>query len=349
MTPATDAATRARDIAIKHALPGIYDGISTHATRRGDADGRPYMVALREAITEAASQPREGDGRTYPELLSSAEQKAVLERAERLWKDLQANNLGGFSGINRPFYIVAEFKSVIEQFGHRDVGLRWSKDDLDAAALTQRPPEQAGAVPAGWKLVPVEPTEEQIWEALRTGIGMQSIYRAMLSAAPTPPDAGPGEIPAGMVRWDGRYGPPRDVDHGKPVMRRNGEMTGTPVTGNVWLHLASHPGADIIAYTPKAPPQTPPDAGIGSDGARENFPFPVEGTHEYLAGKLRGEAFLLSDSVDGHRKRIDVRTMEKVEMPRDVAVLIGAMDRAAKLMREAADALATQPGDGGQS
>lgn len=73
--------------------------------------------------------------------------------------------------------------------------------------------------------------------------------------------------------------------------------------------------------------------------AVESLPFPVEGTHEYLAGRLRGEAFLLSDSVDGHRKRIDVRTMQKVEMPRDVAVLISAMERAAKLMREAADVI----------
>lgn len=73
-------------------------------------------------------------------------------------------------------------------------------------------------------------------------------------------------IPAGMVRWDGRYGPPRDVDHSKPVMRRNGEMTPTPVTGNVWLHVASHAAADIIAYTPKPSP-TPKGGDHANDGA----------------------------------------------------------------------------------
>jgi hypothetical protein len=72
--------------------------------------------------------------RPYPELLSAEEQKALLERAEHLWADLQSNNLGGFSGINRPFFILHEFRRVIEEFGHRDTGLSWSRDDLDAAS-----------------------------------------------------------------------------------------------------------------------------------------------------------------------------------------------------------------------
>lgn len=72
--------------------------------------------------------------RPYPNLLSAEEQKDILSRAERLWAELEANNLGGFSGCNRPFWIMFEFKNVIEAFGRRDVGLSWSKDDLDAAA-----------------------------------------------------------------------------------------------------------------------------------------------------------------------------------------------------------------------
>lgn len=71
--------------------------------------------------------------RPYPQLLDQSEAKALLIKAENLWSDSQANNLGGFSGINRPFYILHEFKSVIEEFGNRDVGLSWSKDQLDAA------------------------------------------------------------------------------------------------------------------------------------------------------------------------------------------------------------------------
>ena len=71
--------------------------------------------------------------RPYPDLLSDDEAKALLKAAEMLWSDLQENNLGGFSGINRPFYILHEFRRVIEGFGKRDVGLNWSKDQLDAA------------------------------------------------------------------------------------------------------------------------------------------------------------------------------------------------------------------------
>lgn len=72
--------------------------------------------------------------RPFPELLDKDESRALLTRAEHLWEDLQANNLGGYSGINRPFYILNEFRRVIEEFGHRDTGLQWSKSDLDAAS-----------------------------------------------------------------------------------------------------------------------------------------------------------------------------------------------------------------------
>lgn len=72
------------------------------------------------------------DLRPYPDLLSPEEAKALLTEAETLWADLQADNLGGYSGINRPFWILTRFKAVIEEFGRRDVGQTWSKDALDA-------------------------------------------------------------------------------------------------------------------------------------------------------------------------------------------------------------------------
>ena len=71
--------------------------------------------------------------RPYPDLLTPEENRALLTRAEQAWQALQENDLGGFSGINRPFWILAEFKAVIEQFGRRDIGQTWSKNDLDAA------------------------------------------------------------------------------------------------------------------------------------------------------------------------------------------------------------------------
>ena len=72
--------------------------------------------------------------RPLPNLLSEAERKQLLADAEWLWKRLEANDIGGFSGINRPFYILHAFKEAIEKYGQRDVGLTWSKNELEAAA-----------------------------------------------------------------------------------------------------------------------------------------------------------------------------------------------------------------------
>ncbi|HWU32819.1 MAG TPA: hypothetical protein VN108_08095 [Marmoricola sp.] len=82
------------------------------------------------------------DEREAPDLLSPEEGKSLLADAEQLWRDLQRNELGGFSGHNRPFYILHEFRRVIEKYGRRDVGLTWSKDDLDALALRTKEPSR---------------------------------------------------------------------------------------------------------------------------------------------------------------------------------------------------------------
>lgn len=75
--------------------------------------------------------------RPYPRLLDDTEKADLLKRAENLWSDLQRNDLGGFSGINRPFWILHQFQDIIEVFGGRDVGLHWSQNDLDAARAKQ--------------------------------------------------------------------------------------------------------------------------------------------------------------------------------------------------------------------
>lgn len=76
------------------------------------------------------------DQKHTPDLLSEVERKQLLADAEWLWRRLEANDIGGFSGINRPFYILHAFKEVIEKYGRRDVGLSWSKNDLDALSST---------------------------------------------------------------------------------------------------------------------------------------------------------------------------------------------------------------------
>lgn len=72
--------------------------------------------------------------RPYPDMLSEAERKQLLADAEYLWKRLEANDIGGYSGINRPFYILHAFKEVIETYGRRDVGLTWTRKELEVVA-----------------------------------------------------------------------------------------------------------------------------------------------------------------------------------------------------------------------
>ena len=60
----------------------------------------------------------------------------------------------------------------------------------------------AWGVPADWKLVPVEPTQEMVRKAYRQqpdaiNAGFSQAYRAMLEAAPTPPAGDAGAEPAG--------------------------------------------------------------------------------------------------------------------------------------------------------
>lgn len=66
--------------------------------------------------------------------LTKEEKEDLLKHAENLWHSLQKkNDLGGYSGINRPFWIVSVFREIIEEFGNRDTGYTWSQDDLEKA------------------------------------------------------------------------------------------------------------------------------------------------------------------------------------------------------------------------
>jgi hypothetical protein len=87
-------------------------------------------------MTEIKQTKAHTPARTYPDLLTADEKREILSEAENLWRDLQRNDLGGFSGGNRPFYILHAFKVVIEKYGRRDVGLTWSKNDLDDLSPT---------------------------------------------------------------------------------------------------------------------------------------------------------------------------------------------------------------------
>ena len=81
--------------------------------------------------------------RPYPQLFTNEEKAGILKMAEELWDDLQKNELGGFSGINRPFWIVGAFRDAIEKYGNRDTGRTWSYNDLKAAENTTHSKDEA--------------------------------------------------------------------------------------------------------------------------------------------------------------------------------------------------------------
>ena len=118
--PLADADVLYRLEAYYNALTGRREGASTR-----------LITAIDDLIKSQAQGVPMGSTRPYPDLLNAGERADLLSQAEQLWRDLQANDLGGFSGINRPFYILNRFEGVIEQFGGRDVGLQWSKNQLD--------------------------------------------------------------------------------------------------------------------------------------------------------------------------------------------------------------------------
>ena len=98
-------------------------------------------------------QGRAADGAVRPALLIEAEKKSLQKFAEDVWADLQTIELGGYSGINRPFWLAWKFTEVIEKYGYRDVGLHHSKNALDEAyqrgknEATQPPSASPVAVP----------------------------------------------------------------------------------------------------------------------------------------------------------------------------------------------------------
>lgn len=76
---------------------------------------------------------------------------------------------------------------------------------------------RAQMVPHGWKLVPVEPTEEMLAATSWPGCA-KTDYQHMLRSAPQPPEESPVQLPkpaanseGGMVVWNRRLGiPPID-------------------------------------------------------------------------------------------------------------------------------------------
>lgn len=75
--------------------------------------------------------------RSVPELLTKEENEWLLKFSENLVKDIIDNDLGGYSGVNRPFHVKFMMEMAIEKLGHRDTGLNWSYNQLKEIGLKE--------------------------------------------------------------------------------------------------------------------------------------------------------------------------------------------------------------------
>jgi hypothetical protein len=136
------ALERARELALKYALPGRYDGISTLATDKGHADDKPYMKALREALNTPVTVPETSARKACRDhAMDDRETDATIA----ILRDLHL--IGDGSGWARR---VTE-REWNERFGLELCSTRYPRDDALATArhfgfLT--PPDPLGAVKA---------------------------------------------------------------------------------------------------------------------------------------------------------------------------------------------------------
>jgi len=84
-------------------------------------------AGIEAAITEMAKEA--------PKILTQQESDWLMKISENLVKDILEDNLGGYSGINRPFHVKHMIEVAIEKIGNRDVGLKCSYNELKEIGL----------------------------------------------------------------------------------------------------------------------------------------------------------------------------------------------------------------------
>lgn len=126
------------------------------------------------------------------------------------------------------------------------------------------------SVPTGWKLVPVEPTDDMFIEGMeadcrgRPSIDddnhVRSIWRAMLSSAPDapPPPAAPQEPVAWMYEWNGRLHittvDQRPIEHAYPHFNKSKPLYTAPQpTENLRCKSTQKRLATLWGYVKKEP------------------------------------------------------------------------------------------------
>lgn len=132
--------------------------------------------------------------------LCMAKRIEELEALLREARDMMDNQPRGFSGMMRridealdcmpaPASSETESSKIVWRNTGSPNGLRrfmtHKQYDAQTPGVQKWYEPSRHEVPEGWQLVPVEPTEE-ILRAIRSCVLVESIYRAMLAAAPKP-------------------------------------------------------------------------------------------------------------------------------------------------------------------
>jgi hypothetical protein len=141
------------------------------------------------------------------------------------------------------------FEIHARQYPHMVKGYTLDAEEALRAALEQSDIEIPASVPEGWKLVPVEPTNEMVQAWLDTYEGnIQTVYRAMLAAAPQPPVVEQPQVEQEPVAWIERWygsGPERGwwIVCGRDHIAHLGpaEMSGEAASKIVSAHNTSPP------------------------------------------------------------------------------------------------------------
>lgn len=131
-------------------------------------------------FSEESINTEELKGKCRAAILSLTRQHGLAERLSEACFMLALSELEN-AWKHRAEAAEARFAEVEEEFAF----IMGQNDEL-ASRLAEVESKPAGPAPDGWKLVPVEPTEEMLSGALKFPAQTRKQYAAMLAAAPKP-------------------------------------------------------------------------------------------------------------------------------------------------------------------
>ena len=159
---------------IEHATGYDGDGDGTQAMNSGDLQSiaRAAIAADRALNAQAAAEPMANP--------NDPQWMAFMSWAQKRWGS-------------------ETWRHTSNTCGEWDA---WQAGRLAERAAIAAPPQQAPVAPAGWRMVPVEPTYHMLRESLIPAAEAARYYARMLAAAPQPAPEPTVSLPAGLVEGD---------------------------------------------------------------------------------------------------------------------------------------------------